>query len=69
MEYLYEVGISIVLMVQGMGQWLSAPMKILSFMGSAEFYLLIMPFLYWSIETSLGIRIGLILQSSDAINY
>lgn len=69
MEYLYEVGISIVLMVQGMGEWLSAPMKILSFMGSAEFYLLIMPFLYWSIDTSLGIRIGLILLSSDAINY
>jgi membrane-associated phospholipid phosphatase len=69
MEYLYELGISIVLVIQGLGEWLSAPMKLLSFMGSAEFYLLIMPFLYWSIDTALGIRIGLILLFSDAINY
>lgn len=69
MEYLYELGISVVLVVQGLGEWLSAPMKLLSFMGSAEFYLLIMPFLYWSIDTALGIRIGVILLFSDAISY
>ena len=69
MEYLYELGISIVLMVQNLGEWLSAPMKLLSFMGSAEFYLLIMPFLYWSIDSALGIRIGVILLFSDAISY
>jgi len=69
MEYLYELGISMVLVVQGLGEWLSAPMKLLSFMGSAEFYLLIMPFLYWSIDTALGIRIGVILLFSDAISF
>jgi membrane-associated phospholipid phosphatase len=69
MEYLYELGVSIVLMVQSLGEWLSAPMKLLSFLGSAEFYLLIMPFLYWSIDRALGIRIGVILLFSDAINY
>jgi membrane-associated phospholipid phosphatase len=69
MENLYELGIAIVLFVQGLGDWLLAPMKLLSFLGSAEFYLLIMPFLYWSIDSTLGIRIGLILLFSDAINY
>lgn len=69
MEYLYQLGISVVLMVQGLGEWLLSPMNLLSFLGSTEFYLLIMPFLYWSIDTALGIRIGVILLFSDVINY
>ena len=69
MELLYELGLSIVLAVQGLGAWLLAPMQLFSFLGSAEFYLLIMPFLYWSIDSTLGLRIGVILLSSDAINY
>ena len=44
MEYLYELGISIVLLIQGLGEWLLAPMKLFSFLGSAEFYLLVMPY-------------------------
>jgi membrane-associated phospholipid phosphatase len=69
MEYLYELGMSFVLLIQGLGEWLLAPMKLFSFLGSAEFYLLVMPFLYWSIDTTLGIRIGLILLFSDVSNY
>ena len=69
MNYLYELGISVVLMVQNLGEWILVPMKVFSFIGSAEFYLLIMPFLYWSIDTALGIRIGVILLFSDTFNY
>ena len=69
MEYLYELGISIVLVVQGLGEWLSAPMKLLSFMGSAEFYLLIMPFLVWSVDYSLGLRLGIMLMVSGSLNF
>jgi membrane-associated phospholipid phosphatase len=69
MEFLYELGISIVLMVQGLGEWMLSPMNLFSFIGSAEFYLLIMPILYWSIDARLGLRIGLILLSSDVLSY
>jgi hypothetical protein len=44
-------------------------MKLFTFMGTAEFYLLIMPVLYWSIDATLGLRIGIILLLSDGINY
>ena len=69
MESLYELGMSIVLLFQGLGGWLLAPMKLFSFLGSVEFSLLVMPFLYWSIDATLGIRIGLILLFSNVINY
>lgn len=69
MEVLYDVGINIVLLIQNLGEWLQVPMKVLSFLGSPEFYLLVMPFLYWSIDAVLGIRIGIILFLSAALNY
>lgn len=69
MNYLYELGISIVLFMQNLGGWLTGPMKFFSFMGTAEFYLLIMPVLYWSIDATLGLRIGIILLVSDGINF
>lgn len=69
MQNLYEWGISIVLMVQGLGEWMLTPMNLISFLGSAEFYLLIMPILYWSIDAALGLRIGVILLSSDVLSY
>ena len=69
MNYLYDLGISIVLFMQNLGGWLPGPMKFFSFMGTAEFYFLIMPVLYWSIDATLGLRIGIILLVSDGINY
>lgn len=68
MEYLYQWGLNIVLSVQGWGQVFLTPMKMLSFLGSVEFYLLILPFLYWSIDTTWGIRVAVILLTSDALN-
>jgi membrane-associated phospholipid phosphatase len=69
MNYLYELGISFVLFVQNLGGWLIGPMRIFSFLGTAEFYLLIMPALYWCFDASLGLRIGIILLVSDSLNY
>lgn len=69
MEFMYDVGVNIVLLFQNLGEWLLVPMKVLSFLGSPEFYLLVMPFLYWSIDAVLGIRIGIILFLSAAFNY
>jgi membrane-associated phospholipid phosphatase len=68
LDYLYELGVSVVLLVQGWGEWVLSPMKLFSFIGGAQFYLLIMPFLYWSIDTKLGIRVGIILLSSDVLS-
>jgi membrane-associated phospholipid phosphatase len=69
MELLYQWGISIVLFVQNLGSWLLNPVQFISFFGTAEFYLLIMPALYWCFDAALGLRIGIILMVSNGLNF
>lgn len=69
MDYLYDLGISIVLFVQNLGVWLISPVRFLSFFGTAQFYLLVMPALYWCFDATLGLRIGIILLVSDGLNF
>lgn len=68
MEWLWEIGIQIVLAVQSMGDWLVVPMRFFSFLGDEEFFLLILPILYWSVNADLGLRVGVILLLSGAVN-
>ncbi|MGD2158457.1 MAG: phosphatase PAP2 family protein [Anaerolineales bacterium] len=68
MEPIFESGIQIILFLQGIGDWLTFPMTIFTFLGDEEFYLLVMPALYWCLDTRLGFNIGLILMLSGSIN-
>ncbi len=54
--------------IQSWGEWLLAPMTFLSFLGQEEFYLLIMPGLYWCWDASVGLRVGVMLLLSGGIN-
>jgi membrane-associated phospholipid phosphatase len=56
------------LVFQSWGEWLLAPMTFLSFLGQEEFYLLIMPGLYWCWDASAGLRVGVMLLLSGGIN-
>ncbi|MFN8483970.1 MAG: phosphatase PAP2 family protein [Anaerolineae bacterium] len=53
---------------QALGGWLAAPMGLLTFMGRVEFYLLLLPILYWCVSAALGLRVGLILLLSAGLN-
>ena len=55
----YELDLSWVIAFQSLGDWLVSPMQFFSFLGTEEFYILILPILYWCIDTSLGIRVGI----------
>lgn len=68
MNPLLEWGIPIITWLQGLGEVLLSPMKLFTFIGTEEFYLLIMPALLWCYDARLGFRIGLILLSSDGLN-
>ncbi|MFV1948423.1 MAG: phosphatase PAP2 family protein [Anaerolineales bacterium] len=68
MEYLTQLSIPVSIWFQNSPDWLVSIMKVISFMGDTEFYLLIMPLLYWCIDTTLGIRIGIILLVSGGLN-
>lgn len=68
MEALVLSGVAIILAVQGLGAWLESPMKFFSFLGSEEFFLLVLPIVYWSVNSGLGLRIGLILLFTGGLN-
>lgn len=64
----YELDLSWVIAFQSLGDWLVAPMHFFSFLGTEEFYILILPVLYWCIDTSLGIRVGFMMLVSSGLN-
>jgi len=68
MEWLWQIGVDFILLLQSMGAWLEAPMQFFSFLGSEEFFLLGLPVLYWSVNADLGLRVGVILLLSGAVN-
>lgn len=61
-------GISFILAIQNWGDWLILPMNALTFTGNPEFYLLIMPALYWSLDRRLGLRLAVIFLLNLAAN-
>ena len=65
----YELDLSWVLAFQSLGDWLVAPMRFFSFLGTEDFYILILPILYWCVDVGLGIRVGVMLLLSNGINF
>jgi membrane-associated phospholipid phosphatase len=61
-------GIPVITWLQGLGDWLTAPMQFFTFLGTEEFYLIVMPAILWCFDVRLGIRLGLILLASDGLN-
>jgi len=56
------------LWLQNLGDWLYLPMQFFTFMGYQEFYLLFIPIIYWCLEPKMGIRLGVGLMCSAALN-
>ncbi|MFO3796093.1 MAG: phosphatase PAP2 family protein [Anaerolineales bacterium] len=64
MDSLLDLTISI----QGWGPAWEGIMRFFSFLGTEEFFLLILPVLYWNLEATLGLRVGVILLTNGALN-
>lgn len=69
MQGLIDSGIEFVIMIQSMGEWLIAPMRFFSQLGTEDFFFLVLPLLYWSVDSALGLRVGVILATSSLFNY
>ncbi|MEW6404270.1 MAG: phosphatase PAP2 family protein [Chloroflexota bacterium] len=67
MDILWTSGVDWVIMIQSLGDWLRGPMEFFTFLGYEDFYLLILPLLYWSIDSRLGLRVGFILMLSISL--
>lgn len=61
-------GVPIIVWLQGLGEWLQGPMEFFTFLGTEEFYMLVMPIVVWCFDVGLGVRLGLVLLTSDAVN-
>jgi membrane-associated phospholipid phosphatase len=68
MKSLFDLGVAIVHFVQGWGGWLEQPMKLISFLGTEDFFMLVLPIVYWCIDTNLGMRVAFILMFSGSVN-
>jgi membrane-associated phospholipid phosphatase len=54
--------------LQGLGGWLKLPMQLFTFLGSQEFYLLLVPLFYWCLNKELGADLGVLLVLSSFTN-
>jgi membrane-associated phospholipid phosphatase len=68
MNFLFQQGINWIVAIQGLGGWLEAPMRFFTFLGTEEFFLLILPAIYWSIDSALGLRVAMALFFSVGFN-
>jgi membrane-associated phospholipid phosphatase len=68
MNPLISFGVSFVTAFQSIGAWLEAPMKLFSFVGSPDFFLVFIPLLYWSINAALGVRAWFVLLAGTGLN-
>jgi len=68
MDTLVQLGIDWIIAIQSLGGWLEAPMKFFTFLGSDNFFYLVLPLIYWSIDAALGLKVGFILITSASFN-
>jgi membrane-associated phospholipid phosphatase len=68
MDALHQFEITLILFLQSLGTWLVEPMRLVTMLGSEEFFMLVMPSLYWSINSVLGFRVAIILILSNGFS-
>lgn len=68
MDILVQSGIDWVVAIQSLGSALELPMLFFTALGNENFFFLVLPLLYWSVDTGLGLRIAFILAASNYLN-
>ncbi len=68
MENFWVGLVQVNLFLQNLGDWLFVPMRFFSFLGDEEFYLFIMPAIFWCFDSRLGMQVGLLLMLSNGFN-
>ncbi|MBI4927533.1 MAG: phosphatase PAP2 family protein, partial [Anaerolineae bacterium] len=56
------------IILQSLGGWLEPIAKFFTFLGTEEFYFLVMPVFYWCVSPMLGLRVALMLAFSNFVN-
>ncbi len=64
MDAIMQWGISLVLALQNIGG-LGSVMQFFTFLGQEEFFLFVMPVVYWCVDAGLGARLAVVLVTSN----
>jgi membrane-associated phospholipid phosphatase len=67
MDAILQWGVSFVLALQNIGG-LEGVMQFFTFLGSEEFFLLILPLVYWSVDAAVGARGAVMLVASSSLS-
>lgn len=57
-----------IIAIQSLGSWLELPMLFFTALGNENFFFLVLPLVYWSVDRGLGLRIAFILAASNYLN-
>ena len=55
--------------LQSLGGWLVGPMRAITAMGYEQFFILLLPAIYWSFGQTLGLRVGIIFLLGNFTNF
>ncbi len=69
MQILFPIEINFTLFFQALGDWLLLPFSLITSLGNENFYILIMPLLFWCVNSTMGIRAGVMLILSGGLKY
>ncbi|MGB8251721.1 MAG: phosphatase PAP2 family protein [Anaerolineaceae bacterium] len=67
METVWSIEVLVTYFIQGMGMWLLPIMKFFSECATEEFFILVMPILYWCVDTAIGMRVGVVIMLSSSL--
>jgi len=54
--------------LQGLGDWLRIPMLAITTLGNEQFFVLMLPALYWCFDQMIGMRVGIIFLMGNTVN-
>jgi membrane-associated phospholipid phosphatase len=69
MEPIMDWGISVVLAFQQFSPTLDVPFTVFTLLGDEEFFLLLLPFVYWCLDRRTGARLTVLFLLSMLVNY
>jgi membrane-associated phospholipid phosphatase len=68
MNFLIQNEIGWIVAIQSLGGWLESPMKFFTFWDYQHILFIVLPLIYWCVDTQLGFRLAIILATSDYLN-
>jgi len=68
MDAIWQFEINITLFLQSLGTGLKPIFQFFTFLGTEEFYMFIMPAIYWCLDSKLGLRVAAMLMISNGVN-